>query len=269
MPYPQYSPFQRLQLGEIAKEHLFAADDSLAKNMEEYCQLKYDKKSLTTKEKQRLEQLNIELIKILSAIKKQSFVSPFIEDEKLRQKLRNAQEHTLLQYFISVENRYQYFKRNDHPFEEKELSWLDKKVLFKNFKSNIQSVEGNIALKQYSSYPNNSPIKKMAESAYRHSPEEYSAEINAINQRISQLSTFENIFDEDVQKEIRSLKCERKTIKKENNRNRKMKEARDNPHRPTSLYWNIQYLKEFTRQNKDILISARSTTASLNFKINV
>ena len=69
----------------------------------------------------------------------------------------------------------------------------------------------------------------MAESAYRHSPEEYSAEMCAINQRLSQLSTFENIFDEDIQKEIRSLKRERKTIKKENNRNKRIKEARNNP----------------------------------------
>ena len=263
MPYPQYSPAQRRILAKVAKEHLFAEDDSLARKMEDYCQLKYSEKSLTTKQEQKLKQLNIELTNILSPIKKLSSVSHFVKDETLRQKLSLAQEHTLLQYLISVENRYQYFKRNDHPFEQKELSWFDKKVLYKSFKSNIQSVEGNVALKQYSSYPNNSPIKKMAESAYRHSPEEYSAEMDAINQRISQLSTFENIFDEDIQKEIRSLKRERKIIKKENNRNRKMKEARDNPHKPTSLYWNIQYLKEFTRQNKDVLVSARTAVESV------
>ena len=126
----------------------------------------------------------------------------------------------------------------------------------KLFKSNIQSVEGNVALKQYSSYPDCFPIKKMAESAYRHSPEEYSAEIDAINQRISKLATFENILDENIQKEIRSLKRERKSIKKENNRNRKMKEARDNPYKLSSLYWRIQYLKEFARQNKYVFSTA-------------
>jgi hypothetical protein len=138
-------------VADFVETHLFAKDDSLLKKMEAYYHLKYEVKEddRTRKDKQKLEKLSIELADIIdgvsalndkNAIHKKSLNSIFTR--------KNQKEKLLFEYITSVENRYQYFRKQEQNFAIKELTSEERKGIEKSIASNIQSVEGNVAFEQ-------------------------------------------------------------------------------------------------------------------------
>ena len=230
MESPVLNTSERKKLIKFSQKHLFTEDSKLSENLQEYYHLKYEVKAnkLTADEKMKLSSLEDELSDLLKDAK------PMVKGGLFD---RRKNEKKLLNYIISIESRYQYFRKQEINKKMPELTPEEKSMVKSSIMSNIQSVQGNVAFEKATQACNQTknPFKKiklMTESSekfmeYSASDEEYNARQNA---RMAELERLEEraANGEKVSKDIKIIKRKIKEDKKLYELNCSNKDMRNN-----------------------------------------